>query len=71
MSAQTIYLIIGLICLVLVFIVPQMIALRVKILNWLKLRRLAAWHERHIQGLSIIIRIILLALAIYMFYLAF
>jgi hypothetical protein len=40
-----------------------MVVLRVKVLRWLSWNRLADWHERHIRGITLSVRIILIVIA--------
>ncbi len=71
MEKQTYYLILAAILFALVPFVPQMLRVRVAMLRWLRWNWLADRHERHIGGLTMAARIILLALAAYLVYLAF
>jgi len=63
MSQATALYIVAAIMLLLIPIVPKMVALRVRVLRFVRLRGLADWHERHIVGISLGIRIVLGALA--------
>ena len=45
-------------------IVPKMVGLRIKVLRWLRLNRLADWHERNIKTLTPIVRGIMGAIAL-------
>ncbi len=71
MEKQTYYLIVAAILFVLIPLVPQMMRLRISVLRWLRWTWLADRHERHIEGLVTAVRIILLALAVYLVVLAF
>ncbi|MBD3402961.1 hypothetical protein GF420_08695 [candidate division GN15 bacterium] len=67
---QSIYLtVLAVVFVGMVFIVPQMMSLRIRILRALRLRRFADWHDRHRHGLTIALRIILAAMALVMGYL--
>lgn len=71
MTSHTAFLILAIIFLGLVFIVPQMLDFRIKVLNWLRLKKLAGWHDRNRNVITNSVRVLLFVLSIYMFTLAF
>jgi hypothetical protein len=71
MDKQSYYLIIAAILFVLIPLVPHMLRLRIKVLRWLHWNWLADRHERHLGGLVTAVRIIFLAIAVYLVWLAF
>lgn len=68
MSKSLIFVILAAIMLVLVPIIPKMISLRISILHWLKLHKLADWHQRYSKGIAVFVRVILIVLAGYLLY---
>lgn len=68
MSKSLILVILAAIMLILVPIIPKMISLRISILRWLKLNRLADWHQRYSKGIAVFVRVILIVLAGYLLY---
>lgn len=71
MTSHPAFLILAIIFLGLVFIVPQMLDFRIKVLNWLRLKKLAGWHDRNRNVITNSVRVLLFVLSIYMFTLAF
>lgn len=69
MSQSTALFVVAGVVLLLIPLVPRMIALRVAVLRFLHLNRLAGWHERHTEGITLAVRIILAALAVICVYL--
>jgi len=67
MSQATLLIIVSIIVLALVPIVPQMMSLRIGVLNAIGLRGLAAWHDRHRALLVPVVRVFLAALAVALF----
>jgi hypothetical protein len=68
MSQSLVLVILAAIMLLLVPIIPKMISLRIRILHWLKLHRLADWHQRYSKGISVFVRVVLVVLAGYLLY---
>lgn len=64
MSNSTYLIIVGVVILALVFVVPQMLALRIRVLRFLRWQSLADWHERHRAGLTVGVRITLTIIGI-------
>ena len=69
MSETTYLIILSVIVFSLVAIAHKMVLLRIKVLNFLHLYAFANWHERHIEGVSWSVRIILTCLGLYLLYL--
>ncbi|HOP05893.1 MAG TPA: hypothetical protein PLF13_01245 [candidate division Zixibacteria bacterium] len=67
MSQAALLIIVSIIVLALVPIVPQMMSLRIGVLNAIGLRGLAAWHDRNRTVLIPVVRIILAVLAVTLF----
>lgn len=69
MSKQDIYLIFAFLMLSFVFIVPRMLRLRIKALNWLHWKALADWHERNYKTLVPTAQVILILIFFLLLYL--
>ncbi len=67
MSETIYYFVLAAILLALVPIVPQMIRLRIKFLNFLRWRSLADWHQRHFRGFVLAARIVMASIAVVLF----
>jgi hypothetical protein len=59
------------ILIILLFVVPKLMRIRIRLLRWLRLRWFADFHERHIVGITLIARIIMVAVIIYLLARAF
>ena len=66
MSEHVYYIIVTAILAGLIPLVPRMICLRIKVLNWLRWTWLADWHQRNFKPLVIIVRVIILTIAMVM-----
>lgn len=64
MSEQLIFIGLGLIFIFMAVITPKVLALRVRVLNFIHLRGLADWHQRHFDGLVKYARLVLAAMAL-------
>ena len=71
MNYQVLYFVLAGVMLVLIPIIPTMMHLRVRILRALHLKALAAWYERHFEGLTLAVRIIIAIIALIMLALGF
>ncbi|UCE24991.1 MAG: hypothetical protein JSU74_02780 [Candidatus Zixiibacteriota bacterium] len=63
MTKLAIHILAALLILTLVPIVPKMIAIRTRVLYALRLRRLAAWHDRHAVQLVTVVRVTIAVIA--------
>ena len=63
MTEQVTYIGLGVILLGMAIITPQVLALRIRVLNFLHLGGLADWHQRNYSKLVVIVRWILAAMA--------
>jgi hypothetical protein len=52
------FIIVGTAFLIIIPLVPKMIALRVRVLRYFHLYRLADWHERNARGITVGVRIL-------------
>ncbi len=59
MTQATYLTVVGLVILALVSVVPYMLDLRIRVLRFLRWNSLADWHERHVAGLIVGVRITL------------
>ncbi|MDX9858746.1 MAG: hypothetical protein RBT76_13225 [candidate division Zixibacteria bacterium] len=59
MTKATYLTIVGLLILALVPVVPNILNLRIRVLRFLRWNSLADWHERHVAGLIVGVRITL------------
>lgn len=64
MTRLTIHILVAGFLLTLLPVVPKMIALRARVLYALRLRRLAAWHEKHADRLVVVVRLIIAVIAV-------
>jgi hypothetical protein len=67
MTQQLALYIIAVIVVGLIFIVPQILAFRIRLLHWLRWHRLADWHQRNIRILIPVFRAVLLVIATVLF----
>lgn len=63
MNNQVLFFILAGVMLLLLPLVPRMMTLRIRILRFLHLRWLADLHEKYFDGLTIAVRVILVAMA--------
>lgn len=64
MTAQSAYIIAAVVLIGALPLVPKMMALRTRALYALRLRSLAAWHERNTGALIVVVRVIMTAVAV-------
>ena len=69
MQQSTALILLAVVVLALIPIVPKMVALRVRVLRFVRLNRLADWHERHTGAITLAVRVMLGVLAAVLVYL--
>lgn len=60
------YIVIAFILAIMIFIAPQMVRLKIRSLNWMRLRGLARLHEKCFKPIVITVRSALLVLSVYL-----
>jgi hypothetical protein len=70
MDENLYYAIVAAVLVILIPIVPKMVRVRIAALRWLRWNRLADIHEQGFNPIVIAVRVIMLALAVYLFVLA-
>jgi len=68
MDKQIIYAVIAAILVILIPIVPKMVQLRIAVLRWLKLKKMADIHDRLFDGSVLVVRIVMFCLSGFLFF---
>ena len=69
MQQSTALILLAAVAVALIPIVPRLVQLRVRILRFVRLNRLADWHERHTGAITLAVRVMLGVLAAVLAYL--
>jgi len=62
MEIDTFYIILAVVLSLVLPLVPQMVRLRIRVLQWLGWNRLAAFHEEGFRRIVLVVRLIMLAI---------
>jgi hypothetical protein len=71
MDKHIYYIIIAFIMVAMIPLMRQIIGFRILVLRWLKWKSMADIHERNIDRLTLIVRIIFVPIILYLFYLGY
>jgi hypothetical protein len=71
MDKHIYYIIIAFILIAMIPLMRHIIGFRILVLRWLKWKSMADFHERNIDRLTLIVRIIFVPIILYLFYLGY